>query len=196
MRLLILLTTVSVILAGCSSGSSAPAESAPSQNPTSVNQTQPPPSTQPDYSKITCGSNSICANACITTNPYLDDDEVRNSICTIAGGLDPVVCNSLIKTNDDVYKQSNSWCESLKVDEVIDINSLESLKCKDDSLCPTICAQLFKVQDDLAIERAASAGGGFSGQMYKDIYANHLAKAQYDACMDAPYDFIYGLLLN
>lgn len=195
MRLTMILTTVGLILVGCSKddgagSSSASASAPPVLPPASSGNTSSLP---PDYSKTLCGSVYECARACDLTHPYVDEASIRQTICITVGGSSGSTsntCDSLVQFDHDNYIASNLWCKSLKVTEVIDPKIIGTQNCGDDSNCKQYCPIQYGPKSALAIEQIAAAQGTSGGETLKELVVYDVINAQLAACLGAPISFV------
>lgn len=186
MRLLMILTTVALAVTnvGCAKDSSPEVASA------GVSATMPPRTSTPtDYSKILCINVSECALACDITSPSTDESTIRQSYCM--GQSSSSTCDALVDFHYNLYGQSNDWCKSLKVTEVINPDVISDSQCTTVPSCRQRCISRYVPQTDLAIERWHAAHGTLnSGSYFKDLVINQVVREQLSACLEAPADFV------
>lgn len=195
MRMIMILTAVSLVLAGCagSSGDDSSSTTPASAGTVSPGHTNPQPSTSapPDYSKISCGSVEDCASACDVSHPFITETTVRQLVCGGIAGTASATCDAIVKFNQDGFVVGNTWCKSLMTSEVVELRSIGAKSCAETTGCADYCAVKYVPQSDQAIERAASANGSLnSGGTLKALIENHVLMAQLAACLAAPANFV------
>ena len=182
MKTIILCITLSLLIIGCGGGSSPAPEAfqAGNNNETYI-----------DYTKVKCGSDSMCAFACDRTRPYILEANVR-SACADAGiASNSGTCNSMVTWANDNYNQQNAACRNLSVADVMTVEERNSLACETNGTCRNYCSNIVL----LTRQQIISQYGSGNGASLRAMVSNQSRIAEQKGCMGAPVSFIRNRML-
>lgn len=146
-----------------------------------------------DYTTIVCSDLEECKTACDFIAPATTEQYIRSAYCAAPSfsSLGASVCNSIVSYHQSTYLNSNAYCKSSLVAEVIEPTWLEDEICADDGECNRKCLSKFKPKtDEEIIRKAAAAGTLRSGGTMRELVRNAVLREQLQSCLESPIGLV------